>query len=251
MTPEQASSNSEKSPNHSRPLEPAIVEHNRDPRKRPIRIGIRIGSSGDANASNITARGRRFDGIGGAGVRINLVSVGDAARPGLYAFHASVPTWRQLGLGTPPDARPVYVGKAENTLASRDIDGHFGSRARGAQSPTGSSTLRRSLAALLAVENGYVALPRNITNPGYFANYDLCDADDRNLSAWMRRRLRLAVWPHDAVLELDGIETAVLRQLEPPLNIDKVTTPWRGQLKAARAHMAAEARAWSVTSAKS
>jgi len=42
----------------------------------------------------------------------------------------------------------------------------------------------------------------------------------------MRRRLRLVVWPHDAVVDLDRIETTVLRQLEPPLNISKVITPW-------------------------
>jgi hypothetical protein len=64
------------------------------------------------------------------------------------------------------------------------------------------------------------------------------------LSAWMKARLRLALRPHDAVAELDTIETDVLGQLLPPLNLDKVVTPWRNQVKAARKLLAAEAWAW-------
>lgn len=188
--------------------------------------------------------------LSGPGVRVTAVPLDDAARPGLYAFHASAATWRQLGLGSPPDARPLYVGKAENTLASRDIAGHFGFAERGVQSPTGSSTLRRSLAALLATEHGYRGVPRNLAKPGHFANYGLFEAHDSDLSAWMRRRLRLCVWPHDVAGDLDGIETAVLEQLEPPLNLSKVITPWRDQVKAARALLAAEARVWAPSAAK-
>jgi hypothetical protein len=40
------------------------------------------------------------------------------------------------------------------------------------------------------------------------------------------------------------IETDVLGELLPPLNLDKVVSPWRGQVKAARKVLAAEARAW-------
>jgi hypothetical protein len=84
----------------------------------------------------------------GAAVRVGMIDSEHSSHPGLYAFYASVATWKALGLGVAPDDRPLYVGKAQNTLASRDIEGHFGLRERGVQSPTGSSTLRRSLAAL-------------------------------------------------------------------------------------------------------
>lgn len=164
--------------------------------------------------------------------------------PGLYAFYASPETWEELGLGTPPDARPLYVGKAEKTLASRDVEGHFGMRERGVQSPTGGSTLRRSLAALLAPERGYRGIPRNPGKPGRFSNFGLSEAHDDDLSGWMKGRLTLALWPHDEVAALDAIETQVLQQLLPPLNLDKVATPWRDQVKAARKLLAAEARAW-------
>ena len=178
--------------------------------------------------------------------RSGKVDADQVSHPGLYAIYASAATWKQLGLGMPPDGRPLYVGKAESTLASRDIEGHFGLRERGVQSPTGSSTLRRSLAALLAPERGYRGMPRNPAKPGYFSNYGLSEAHDDDLSAWMKNRLRLALWPHDAVAALDTIETQVLGQLQPPLNLDKVVTPWRDQVKAARKLLAAEAGAWTM-----
>jgi hypothetical protein len=181
----------------------------------------------------------------GPAVNVSKIDADEAGRPGLYAFYASASSWRQLGLGKPPDSRPLYVGKAESTLASRDVEGHFGLRRRGVQSPTGSSTLRRSLAALLAAERGYRGVPRNPAKPGHFSNYGLTETDDDDLSAWMKRRLRLALWPHDAASDLDTVETYVLSQLQPPLNLDKVVTPWRDQVKAARRLLAAEAGAWT------
>ena len=182
--------------------------------------------------------------LGGSAVHVSKIDTRQAGRPGLYAFYASASSWRQLRLGKPPDPRPLYVGKAESRLASRDVEGHFGLRERGVQSPTGSSTLRRSLAALLAAERGYRGVPRNPAKPGNFSNYGLTETDDDDLSAWMKSRLRLALWPHDAASDLDTVESYVLGQLQPPLNLDKVITPWRDQVKAARRLLAAEARAW-------
>lgn len=169
-----------------------------------------------------------------------------AAHPGLYALYASGQTWRELGLGRPPDGRPLYVGKAENTLASRDLQGHFGMRERGEQSPTGSSTVRRSLAALLANARGYRGIPRNPERPSHFNKYGLSVAHDDDLSAWMQRRIRISLWSHDDVAVLDATETAVLKRLVPPLNLNKVETPWRQQVKRARAVLTEQARTWSA-----
>lgn len=180
----------------------------------------------------------------GHAVAVTKVSIEQSSRPGLYAFYASPSTWKHLGLGKPTDDRPLYVGKAENTLASRDVEGHFGMRKRGAQSPTGSSTLRRSLAGLLAQEHGYRGMPRNPANPGHFSNFGLSVEHDDDLSAWMRSHLRLALWPHHVVAALDTVETDVLSALLPPLNLDKIVTRWRDQVKAARKVLANDARAW-------
>jgi hypothetical protein len=54
----------------------------------------------------------------------------------LYAVHGDHSVWQQLGLGDPPADRPLYVGKAEQSLADRDVRTHFST------AKTGSSTLR-------------------------------------------------------------------------------------------------------------
>ncbi len=140
---------------------------------------------------------------------------------------------------SPPDPRPLYVGKAEKSLVARDLSTHFG------DGRTGSSTVRRSFAALLHDGLDLRGIPRNPDKPGYYANYGLSPEHDAKLTAWMRRRLRLAVWPKTGDVELLSVERAVLRQLQPPLNLKDVETPWSTQVGDARKRMADEARAWA------
>jgi hypothetical protein len=157
--------------------------------------------------------------------------------PGLYAFYGDDRTWSDLGLSRAYDGQPLYVGKAERSLNGRDVRTHF------AAGKTGSSTVRRSLAALLVNELGLVAVPRNLAKPDGSANFGLDEASEVRLSGWMQQRLSLATWskPEDAVL--DEIETVVVRRLRPPLNLDKVGEP-RQRLREARKHLADIARAW-------
>ena len=172
------------------------------------------------------------------GVAIERAAETVPSVPGLYAVHGSASTWRALGLGDPPDERPLYVGKAEKSLASRDVRTHFST------GKTGSSTLRRSVAALLRDELDLVACPRNVSKPGHFANFGLEPASDERVSKWMLELLFLTTWSSPAGTVLDEVETAVLAVLRPPLNLAKVDTPWRRGLKAARSRMAGEARGW-------
>jgi hypothetical protein len=163
------------------------------------------------------------------------------SRPGLYAIYRTAVTWRELGLGEPSDVRPLYVGKAEDSLISRDLKTHFG------DGRTGQSTVRRSFAALLHDELGLRGIPRNTAKPAYFANYGLSTAHDAALTRWMKERLELATWgnPADCAFALETIERVLLAELMPPLNLKDVVTPWTAEVKAARAVMAAEARAWA------
>jgi len=159
-------------------------------------------------------------------------------RPGLYAVHAAPATWAELGVGPPPDARPLYVGKSESSLQGRDIRTHF------ADGSTGSSTLRRSFAALLHDSLGVHGMPRNPDVPGYFSNYGLSPADDASLTAWMARHLALATWVAPADIMLAEVEKAVYTRLLPPLNLKGVLTPWSGLVSDKRRVMAREAEAW-------
>ena len=161
-------------------------------------------------------------------------------RPGLYAIHSDRQTWNELGLGDPPDARPLYLGKAEHSLVIRDLKTHFG------DGRTGQSTVRRSFAALLHDTLNLQGIPRNTSKPGYFSNFALSEDHDDALAHWMEKRLLLATWakPPDCAFALGEIERELLGELLPPLNLQGVVTPWTAQIRAARAVMANEARAW-------
>jgi len=164
--------------------------------------------------------------------------------PGLYAIIGSTEFWEELGLGLPPDERPLYVGKAEKSLLLRDVRQHFGT------GKTGSSTVRRSVAALLKAKHGYVGVPRNPAKPGHFSNYALGLEHDERLTRWMLTNLRLGTWsPRDAdSVVLDEWETKVLDACGPPLNLSKVKTDWTAELKRLRKALADEARRTLVTS---
>ena len=157
--------------------------------------------------------------------------------PGLYAFFGDDRAWTELGLSPAFDEQPLYVGKAERSLQGRDVGTHF------AAGKTGSSTVRRSLAALLVDELALVAVPRNLEKPDGSANFGLDPVSEGSLSSWMEQRLTLATWSKPEGASLDEMETAVVRRLHPPLNLDKVGEP-RRRLREARQRMASTARAW-------
>ena len=169
---------------------------------------------------------------------------------GLYALWGSASTWRDLGLGTPPDERPLYVGKSETDLMDRPLCQHFQHRrtaraTKRATSLTGWSTPRRSFAALLRDAGGLKAVPRNPQTPGCFDRYGLSREHDDWLTAWMRNHLTISIWKFEGRYPLADAEDAVVLALGPPLNLD-IETPWRTQIDGMRRKMAAEAWAWRM-----
>ena len=171
-------------------------------------------------------------------------------KPGLYAVYGEPDVWEELGLGAPPDNRPLYVGKAEKSLRSRKFLTHFSGGDESRLSPTGSSTLRRSLAALLKERFGFNGLPRHPAKPGYFSNFGLSASDDQKLARWMTDSLRVAAWclGSEVLVELGVIESEVLIHWKPPLNLKDVETPWKSMVKRKRARLADEARSWANVS---
>lgn len=130
--------------------------------------------------------------------------------PGLDAVYGDKQAWSHLDLSPAFDDQPLYVGKAERSLNGRDVGTHFST------GKTGSSTVRRSFAALLAAGLDLVAVPRNVTKPDGSANYSLDPAGDERLSGWMEERLVLATWVKPDGVLLDEVETAVLQRIPPP-----------------------------------
>jgi hypothetical protein len=157
---------------------------------------------------------------------------------GLYAIFGDGRARRELGVAADQDG-PLYVGKAEHSLASRDLRTHFST------GKTGSSTVRRSFAALLREPLQLRAVPRNLSRPERFANFGLdVDGDDR-LTAWMHQRLTLAVWVTPVItMPLKEIEAAVIGHWDPPLNLTQVTQVLPA-LRHGRQTMAAQARQWA------
>jgi hypothetical protein len=165
------------------------------------------------------------------------------SRPGMYAIYGDAQALSDLGVDPMRDSA-LYVGKAEESLARREIQGHFAASPN-AKAQTGSSTVRRSFAALLRGPLNLHGVPRNLASPGHFSNYGLLREDDARLTAWMHARLEIAVWPKPDTLEepLRQIEAAVIRRWTPPLNLTENPFPLP-RLKAERAAMAEEARRW-------
>jgi hypothetical protein len=161
--------------------------------------------------------------------------------PGLYGVYGSAAAWAELGLGVGEDvSRALYVGKAERSLVSRDLKTHF------ASGRTGSSTLRRSFAALLKEVLDLEGRPRNLAKPERFANFAIEPAADERLTAWMQAHLRLSVWVKRADAILDKVESEVMNLWQPPLNLAKARSP-STRLKDARRQMAEEGRRWAET----
>jgi hypothetical protein len=160
------------------------------------------------------------------------------SEPGLYAIYADPETWQELKLEI-REGCPLYVGKAEQSLLSRDIRTHF------ATGRTGSSTVRRSFAALLRKPLGLRGVPRNMERPERPANFGLEARGDQQLTAWMQERLFLAYWAKPATaVNLADIETAVIKMWQPPLNLVKIDRRLPA-LRHARRVMADDARTWA------
>ncbi|WP_406568233.1 GIY-YIG nuclease family protein [Blastococcus carthaginiensis] len=118
----------------------------------------------------------------------------------------------------------LYVGLAQD-LRTRVGRNHL-------RGPTGSSTLRRALVALLMSSEGYRT--RWTTD-----RVVPVDADEERLSDWMRAHLRLTWAVHP---DPPAVEASVIAELTPPLNQrDNTAHPLYGTIRAARAAYRASA----------
>ncbi len=178
-----------------------------------------------------------LEGLAGSRLRREDAAKSAPRRAGLYAIYGDEQAWVELRLKTAFKDQPLYVGKAERSLNGRDVGTHF------ALGKTGSSTVRRSLAALLADELDLDPVPRNLGSPNGSANFALDPESDGRLSHWMEDRLTVATWVNSNGVDLGELETAVLLKSRPPLNLEKVGEP-RERLRKARRHMANISRAW-------
>ena len=144
---------------------------------------------------------------------------------GLYAWWA--PTTVLPAFGGPsspcvPDQRLLYLGIARR-LRARIVGNHL--------RRSGRSTLRRTLAGLLQVAEGYQTM--------WTDRVVLTPADELRLTAWMHQHLSLTWARHPQPRPL---EAQLIAHLQPPLNVSGSTnTGYRTAVRQARAAFRASA----------
>ncbi|KGN37505.1 DUF6884 domain-containing protein [Knoellia subterranea] len=142
--------------------------------------------------------------------------------PGMYSWYVDAEGATDLshGLGQHVEPGLIYAGLAgatrrsgapsSNTLWGRIATMHLGKKQQ-------FSTLRRSLGSILAHADGVAAI------------------DEIRLTAWMLDHLRVITVPTADADTLDELETVILSELDPPLNLAKVPrTPLRVRLSELR-----------------
>ena len=153
------------------------------------------------------------------------------SQPGVYALFLV----RHARLGQTP-AKPetvVYVGISSN-LARRAMKQHFHTGS------SGSSTLRRSLGAVLKDVLGLRAVHRSTGKSARdYTNYCFTADSEVRLTTWMNENLEISFYPTPNYVTL---EMLLVHHLEPVLNIEHSTNSYTATLKHLRAVCSAEAR---------
>jgi hypothetical protein len=136
---------------------------------------------------------------------------------------------------------PLYIGKTESSQKARDAGQHL------CDEGTGSSTLRRSLGAILLAHLRLKPGARSDseTTGRRFTNYKFDPAGEERLTKWMNDHLSLAFCelPKLTTPELRTYEERLIRSTAPPLNIlHNLGSPFYVDLRLARKRCVALAR---------
>jgi len=138
-------------------------------------------------------------------------------KPGVYAFFYEGDS--QLISSLPfNNGKLLYIGKTESSQKSRDANTHFRS------GKTGSSTVRRSLGAVLRTSLGLTPIPRNSTDyeRGRFSPFKFDEESEKRLTEWMKKHVSMSFYEfEESPSQLDSLETELINTSDPTLNIDK------------------------------
>lgn len=167
-----------------------------------------------------------------------------SSKPGLYALFFTGKDFL-IDDCNPLADEIIYIGKTEKSQKSRDLNTHFQS------GRTGSSTLRRTVGALLRKRNNLIPIQRNTTD--YARNrrshYKFDSKSEELITEWMVNNLGLSFFEFVGTpSELDILESHVIKAISPVFNIDRKNTlnPYRKYILEMRKNCANEAFAGSV-----
>jgi len=134
----------------------------------------------------------------------------------------------------------LYIGKTLSSQEERDLEQHFTS------GQTGRSTLRRTFGALLMDSFSLKPIPRSNTEAGdrKYVNYKFTDKGEDIITIWMIENIGLSFYEYPKrPNEIEELETTLIREVVPPLNIQKNdSNPYLSILKKKRALCAQKAR---------
>ena len=157
--------------------------------------------------------------------------------PGCYALVADPAALEELGLGAGTNPTVLYVGKSEDSVRSRVSRTHL------LKDRTGSSTLRRSIGALLREDLDLHPQPRSSKRSlRDLTNYKFDPAGEARLTDWIGTNLRVV---GIAVPDPAAKESKLIIRHCPPLNLTGWANPHATMIKSERrrcAELAREAR---------
>ena len=112
----------------------------------------------------------------------------------------------------------IYLGKTESSQEKRDAKTHFKS------GKTGSSTLRKTIGSLLRTKFKLQPIPRNNTDfqKKRFSHFKFDIKSEDIITKWMQNNLALSFYEYPKnKTEIEELETSLIQNLIPVLNIDK------------------------------
>ena len=109
----------------------------------------------------------------------------------------------------------LYVGKSDSSIKKRVYKSHFNDK------KTGSSTVRRSLGAILKEDLELEPIPRSIKEKK-FRDYAFIYEGEVRLTNWMVNNLSISFYdyPHGKK-QINDLETKIIKRLIPVLNLKK------------------------------
>ena len=157
--------------------------------------------------------------------------------PGIYAFFFIGNDFPMLG-DLVSKHQIIYIGKTESSQEKRDAKTHF------TTGKTGSSTVRKSIGSLLCEQENLTPIPRNSIDyeAGRHSHFKFDGRSEQIITNWMENNLALAFYEYPKSKELiDALETDIIRQLKPILNIDhkNPNNPHKDQIRQLRKNCAA------------
>ena len=159
--------------------------------------------------------------------------------PGIYAFFFIGNDFPIFG-DTITKHQIIYIGKTESSQEKRDAKTHF------TTGKTGNSTVRKSIGSLLCSIKNLIPIPRNDSDyrEGRFSHFMFDEPSEKIITDWMANNIALSFYEYPGSKKiLDKLETDIIRELKPILNIDykNPDNPYKEQIKQLRKNCATKA----------